>query len=84
MQVTFVELAASDISVDEILLVDEYLNRLSAIDARMGRVVELKVFAGLTYPEIAAVLNVSSATVRADMRFGLAWLRKEIEHSPSD
>ena len=54
------------------------LTKLAAVDERMARIVELKVFGGLTYDEIAALLGVSSATVRADMRFGKAWLKREM------
>lgn len=50
------------------------LERLSAIDERKGRVVELKFFGGLTTEEIAEVVNASTATVERDWRFARAWL----------
>lgn len=82
VQVTMGDLVSAEVNADEILQVDEVLQRLAGVDERMGRIVELKVFGGLTYDEIAALLKVSSATVRADMRFGLAWLRKEMDDEP--
>lgn len=84
LQITLADFVSTDASAEEILLVDQLLTNLTAIDERMGKVVELKVFGGLTFNEIAAVLNFSSATVRADMRFGLAWLRKEMEQADLD
>ena len=48
----------------EILAVNEALDSLATIDARMVEVVELRYFAGFTEPEIAAALEVSERTVR--------------------
>ena len=53
---------------------DEALDRLACLDARQGRVVELKFFGGLTTEEIAEVLKISTATVERDWRFARAWL----------
>jgi len=78
VQVTLGDIVSAEASADEILHVDEVLSRLTDVDERMARIVELKVFGGLTYDEIAALLEVSSATVRADMRFGVAWLKREM------
>jgi RNA polymerase sigma factor (TIGR02999 family) len=71
-------LAAPARNGQDLLAVDEALDRLSAHDARKGRVVELHFFGGLDYAEIARLLGVSLSTVRLDMRFAKAWLRKEI------
>jgi RNA polymerase sigma factor (TIGR02999 family) len=71
-------LAAPARSSQDLLEVDEALTRLSAQDARKSRVVELHFFGGLGYPEIARVLGVSLSTVRLDMRFAKAWLRREL------
>lgn len=78
VQVTLAEVVSADASADEILAVDELLTKLAEIDERMARIVELKVFGGLTYDEIAALLDLSSATIRADMRFGVSWLKREM------
>lgn len=53
---------------------DDALERLTALDARKGRVVELKFFGGLTTEEIAEALETSTATVERDWRFAKAWL----------
>jgi RNA polymerase sigma factor (sigma-70 family) len=66
---------------DQVLAVEEALGRLEAKDARKGKVVELRYFAGLTVPETAAVLGVSVGTVEREWRFVKAWLQVELEGS---
>lgn len=57
---------------------DEALKRLSALDARKGRVVELRFFGGLSIEEISNVLEISRSTVDADWRFARVWLAREL------
>ena len=59
---------------DELLALDEALTRLSALDERQARVVELKFFAGMELDEIAQVLGIGSATVTRDWRMARGWL----------
>ena len=66
----------------EILDLEAALERLSALDKRMCRVIELRYYGGLTSPEIAEVLGVSEATVEREKKAGVAWLRAAME--PSD
>jgi RNA polymerase sigma factor (TIGR02999 family) len=61
-------------SSEKVLELDDALGRLAQQDERKARAVELHFFGGLTYEEIADLLEVSLSTVRADMRFALAWL----------
>jgi len=56
----------------------EALERLSTLDSRKARVVELKYFAGLNYDEIAEVMKISTVTVRRDWVFAKAWLYDEL------
>ncbi|QOI99451.1 MAG: RNA polymerase subunit sigma-70 [Phycisphaeraceae bacterium] len=58
----------------DVLLLDDLLSRLSAVDERAGRVVELKVFGGLTHTQIAGALGIGMTDVEKDWRFGRAWL----------
>jgi RNA polymerase sigma factor (sigma-70 family) len=62
----------------ELLAIDEALTRLAALDARKGRIAELRFFGGLTVEETAEVLSVSVATVMRDWRFTKAWLEKQL------
>ena len=63
---------------EELLDLDEALQRLQIEDHRASRVVELRFFAGLSVKEAAAVMNVSATTVRRDWRYGRAWLQAEL------
>jgi RNA polymerase sigma-70 factor, ECF subfamily len=62
----------------ELLALHEALNKLSDVDRRKSRVVELRYFGGLSVEEIAEVLKVSPVTVMRDWSIARAWLRKEI------
>jgi len=62
----------------EILVLDEVLKRLSALDGRMGRVVEMRVFAGMKMAEIAHALAVSKRTADNDWSFARKWLSREL------
>jgi RNA polymerase sigma factor (TIGR02999 family) len=64
---------------EDLIELDEALERLLALDERTGRAVELHYFGGLSYDEIANALEVSPATVHRDLRFGRAWLYKELQ-----
>lgn len=63
---------------DDLLVVDDALDRLEEHDARAAKVVELHYFGGLTYEETAEALGVSAATVDRDLRFARAWLHREL------
>jgi RNA polymerase sigma factor (TIGR02999 family) len=64
-------------SVD-VLALDEALGGLSAMDADLGRIVELRFFAGLSIDETAAVLDVSVPTVVRRWRIARMWLWREL------
>jgi RNA polymerase sigma-70 factor, ECF subfamily len=64
---------------------DEALDRLTKLDARQGRIVELRYFGGLTVDETAEVLGMSPKTVRRDWTVARAWLHGELRkeaHEP--
>src|SRR5271157_556826 len=58
----------------ELLALDEALESLSKMDARKGRVVELRYFGGLSAEESAEVLGISPETVKRDWKMAKAWL----------
>jgi RNA polymerase sigma factor (TIGR02999 family) len=64
---------------DDLVALDEALQRLSALDERKARAVELHYFGGLTYDETAAALDVSAATVDRELRMAKAWLYRELQ-----
>jgi len=53
----------------------DLLTRLAATHERPARIVEMRVFGGMTIDECAAALDVSPATVKVDWRFARAWLQ---------
>jgi RNA polymerase sigma factor (TIGR02999 family) len=69
----------------QVLEVDKALTRLSGIDPRAAKIVELRFFAGLTEAEIARVVKVSERSVKRDWSFAKAWMRtaldENLEHS---
>lgn len=71
-----------DARIEEVLALDEALDRLEEREPRMARVVEARVFSGLTVEETAGALSVSTATVKRDWRAARAWLNRELEGSP--
>jgi RNA polymerase sigma factor (TIGR02999 family) len=64
---------------EDVLELDEALERLIALEERKGRAVELHYFGGLSYDEVAEALDVSPATVHRDLRMARAWLYKELK-----
>ncbi len=64
---------------DELLALDEALNKLATIDERKARVVEYRYFGGLSVDETAEVLKISAITVMRDWNMAKAWLAREIK-----
>lgn len=62
----------------EITDLDDALRRLEAVDERKAQILELHYFGGLTYDEIAEVMQLSASTIDAELRFGKAWLRVQL------
>jgi RNA polymerase sigma factor (TIGR02999 family) len=62
----------------DLLALDRALHRLEAIDPRQCRVVECRVFAGMSVEETAHVLEVSPASIKRDWTVARAWLNREL------
>ena len=71
----------SSAQADEFVYLDELLNRLSALDARQEKVVELRYFAGLSIEETAELIGVAPATVKRDWVMAKAWPAREMGRS---
>jgi RNA polymerase sigma-70 factor, ECF subfamily len=67
-----------------LLGLDDALLSLECIDARKSRIVELRVFGGLTNKEAAEALGVSERTVIRDWQFAKAWLARELNYEVPD
>jgi RNA polymerase sigma factor (TIGR02999 family) len=62
----------------DLMALDEALNSLALIDPEQSRVVELRVFGGLTVEETAEVLGVSPRTVKREWSMARAWLHRQL------
>jgi RNA polymerase sigma factor (TIGR02999 family) len=67
-----------DLKEPDFVALNDALSALATFDARMGQVVELRFFGGLTVEETADVLDVSPETVMRDWKTAKAWLLREI------
>jgi RNA polymerase sigma factor (TIGR02999 family) len=66
---------------EEILAVDEALDRLSAFDARQARIIEMKYFAGMSAAEIADLVHIGVRSVERELELARAWLQTQLERS---
>lgn len=67
-----------ELDFEELLSLNTALDRLANVEARAAQVVELRFFGGLSVPEVAHVLDVSTRTVEGDWTYARAWLRREL------
>jgi RNA polymerase sigma factor (TIGR02999 family) len=71
---------ASKTTDDNILLINEALQKLTAHDATTAELVKLRFFGGLTFPQAAEVLGMSERTAKRSWTYARAWLFKEIQN----
>ncbi len=64
---------------EELIALDDALNRLAVRDARQARVIECRFFAGMSIEETAQALDVAPVTVKRDWTLARAWLHRELE-----
>jgi RNA polymerase sigma factor (TIGR02999 family) len=69
---------------EPLLALDEALERLAQLDARLARIVDLRFFAGLSVEETAEVLDVSTRTIKRDWRKARALLYDALNDSRPD
>ena len=82
IEIEGLELEGERLQVEEILGVDQALDRLAVLDPQQSRVVELRYFAGLTIEETAEAVGTSPRTVKRDWAMACAWLRSELFERP--
>jgi RNA polymerase sigma factor (TIGR02999 family) len=73
----------SEDRLEELLALDQALEKLEAMEARLCRVVECRYFGGLSIQETAEALNISPATVKRDWQTARAWLRRTLDEDTS-
>lgn len=72
--------ARIDQKANELVALDDTLQRLAAMDPRKSQIIELRFFGGLSIEETAAVMKISSPTVQREWRSARAWLRRELSN----
>jgi RNA polymerase sigma factor (TIGR02999 family) len=72
------EIAIDRHNLDRILAINDALEKLTQLNTRQGKVVELRFFAGLSLEETAKNLEVSLATIKRDWNLAKAWLTREL------
>lgn len=66
----------------DLIALDEALTDLTGLDQRLGRLVELRFFAGLSVEEVAGVLGITDRTVKRDWRRARAFLYQQVTSGP--
>ncbi len=83
IKVPLEELAETPQTINQDLAaLDAALTDLERLYFRTSQVVELRFFGGLTEQEIAAVLGISTATVKRDWEFAKVWLYSQLQPAP--
>ena len=75
---------ASPMVPEELLSLDEALDRFALEEPEAARLVELRYFAGLSHQEAALVLGISRRTADGLWAYARAWLRAEMRHEPGE
>jgi RNA polymerase sigma factor (TIGR02999 family) len=80
--VTFIDdQVKRDTQPEELIALDQALDKLSKLNERQSKVIEYWFFVGLTHEETAEVLGVSVPSVRRDWRLARAWLSRELNQN---
>lgn len=87
-QLSLADTAVGNVAVaeraDELIALDEALERLALVDERLTQVIELRFFAGLTEAETAELMGVTPRTVTRDWAKARGWLFQQLRQGPAD
>jgi RNA polymerase sigma-70 factor (ECF subfamily) len=72
------ELLVGHDALEDVIAIDEALERLAQIDPRQSRLVELRFFTGLDVEEAAEVMGISPTTIKREWRSAKAWMQREL------
>ncbi len=78
LQLAGMEIAMTDEKADTLVALEEALKLLEEENEREAKVVECRIFGGMTVEETAAAIGVSERTVKSDWSMAKAWLRREM------
>jgi RNA polymerase sigma factor (TIGR02999 family) len=74
---------AVDSTGDELFAVDEALARLAGAEPEIARLVELRIYAGLSLDDAAGLMDLSRRTAYRHWAYARAWLRRELDRQSS-
>jgi RNA polymerase sigma factor (sigma-70 family) len=74
---------ASPAPNDQLLALNEALDRFATLEPQQAELVKLRYFVGLKIPEAAEILGISEATAKRWWSYARAWLFNEIQTSPN-
>lgn len=79
------ELVAADApDRDDLLILDETLDKLAEIDVRQAEIIELRYFGQYTIDEIAKLLKLSASTIKNEITTARMWLKREMKRGDSE
>jgi RNA polymerase sigma factor (TIGR02999 family) len=71
--------AVAETRGEDLLALDEALERLAAMNERQTRIVEYRFYGGMSVEETADALKISPATVKREWATARAWLNRELQ-----
>lgn len=71
--------AVAEARGEDLLALDEALERLAAMNERQARIVEYRFYGGMSVEETADALKISPATVKREWSTARAWLNRELQ-----
>lgn len=78
IELEFVEPKILPLACDDLLGLEEALKKLEQQHPRKAELVKLRFFAGLTVPQAASALEISTTTAENDWSYARSWLRLEM------
>jgi len=76
------EIRALGNTAEEMTVLDDVFHRLETLDSQQARIVELKLYQGLSTQEIAREMNLSDRHVRREWNLAQRWLQREFRRGP--
>ena len=79
-EITFIdEIMKAEYQAEELIQIDQALDKLANYDERMAEIVEMRFFGDMNFEDIAEVINLSPRTVYRDWAVARGWLYKELK-----
>ncbi len=78
------EFPVADGEAEQTIIIHDLLDHLGTKYPRQVKVAKMRLFLGLTFVEIAEVMNLSADTAESDWSFARAWLKREWGQTPQN